>query len=460
MQRICLNFLLLATASLIAAERADTLVTARWVVTMDPARRVIEQGAVAVRSGAIVEVGASAELRKKYRAASVVDRPNAILTPGLINTHCHAPMVLLRGIADDLALQDWLEKFIFPAEAKNVNPDFVKWGTRLALWEMLRGGITTYADMYYFEEVIAEETRRLGMRGVLGQSVIRFPVPDARTPEEGLKRAAAFIEKFKNDPLIVPAVAPHAPYTNSDEMLRACRRLADQHGVPLLIHVSETKRENTESQEQFGMSPVMRLDRIGLFSGRTLAAHTVWVSDEDLRILAERKVGLAHNPSSNMKLASGVAPLVRMLEGDLPVGLGTDGPAGSNNDLSLFEEMDLAAKLQKVSTSDPRAVSAVQAFEMATIRGARALGLQAKIGSLEAGKRADLITVELDGAHAVPMFGVYSQLVYALKASDVRDTMVDGKWVMRDRAVAGIAPAELRREVERLRAAIASSIRQ
>lgn len=450
----------MAGAMLAAAQPVDVVITGRWVVTMDAARRVIEQGAIAVRGGEIVAVGPAAEVMKKHPARQRVDRPNAILAPGLMNTHGHAPMVLLRGIADDLRLQDWLEKFIFPAEARNVTPDFVRWGTRLAVWEMLRGGITAHADMYYFEEVIAEETKRAGMRGVLGQTIIKFPVPDAKTPEAGLERAERFIAQYQNDPLIVPAVAPHAPYTNSDEMLRAARRLANRHGVPLITHVSETKKENDDSQAEFGMSPTARLEKLGIFEGPTLIAHAVWMSEADLEIVARRRVGVAHNPSSNMKLASGVAPLLGMLKRDIAVGLGTDGPAGSNNDLNLFEEMDLAAKLQKVTTMDPRSLTAEQTFEMATIRGARALGLEKKVGSLEAGKRADVIAVEIDEPHAIPMFQVYSQLVYALKGSDVRDVMIEGRWVMRDRKMLTLDPVEIRKQVERLRESIAASLRQ
>lgn len=459
MHRCCLSLILFAVV--LAAQPVDTLITGRYVVTMDRERRVIESGAIAVRNGEIVAVGPIAEIAAKHAAKQRIDRPQAILAPGLINTHCHAPMVLMRGIADDLTLDQWLTQYIFPAEAKNVNAEYVRWGTRLAVWEMLRSGVTAYADMYYFEEVIAEETKRAGMRGVLGQTVIKFPVPDAKTPEEGLRRTEAFIEKYKNDPLIVPAVAPHAPYTNSDEMLRACRRLANKHGVPLLIHLSETKKENDDSQATYGMSPTKRLDIVGVFDGPTLAAHAVWTSDDDLAILAKRGVGLAHNPSSNMKLSSGVAPVLKMLKLDLAVGLGTDGPSGSNNDLNLFEEMDLAAKLQKVTSMDPRALSAEQAFEMATIRGARALGLDKKTGSLETGKRADIIAVELDQPHAFPMFNVYSQLVYALKASDVRDVMIDGAWVMRDRRILTIPnTAEIHAKVALYQQAVANSVKR
>jgi 5-methylthioadenosine/S-adenosylhomocysteine deaminase len=438
-------------AWLAAAEPADWIFTARYVVTMDGARRVIENGAIAVTGANIAAVGPRAEIEKRYQAAKRIDRPNALIAPGLINTHTHAAMSLLRGIADDLRLQDWLEKHIFPAEKKNVTPEFVRWGTRLACLEMLLSGTTTYADMYYFEETVAAATKEAGMRGVLGQTVIGFPAPDAKTPAEALARTERFFKAFAKDPLIVPAVAPHALFTNSDETLRAARALANRYGAPLLIHLSETRQENREAIEKRGLSPTRALEALGTFGGRTLAAHAVWTDDEDLAILKRRGVGLAHCPSSNTKLASGIAPLVKMLGLDLAVGLGTDGPAGSNNDFNLFEELDLAAKLQKVTTGDPQAVPALAALEMATIRGARALGLEREIGSLEGGKRADLITVRLDRPHAVPLYNVYSQLVYALKGSDVQDVMVHGKLLVRNRVPLTLDPALMMREAARLR---------
>jgi 5-methylthioadenosine/S-adenosylhomocysteine deaminase len=456
MMRVWCSLLLISFAA--GAQPVDLLVTARHVVTMDGARRVIENGAIAVSGNKIVAVGPAAELAAKHPARQRVDRPNALLAPGLINTHCHAPMVLLRGIADDLNLQEWLEKYIFPAEAQNVTADFVRWGTRLAVWEMLRGGVTTYADMYYFEEVVAEETKKAGMRGVLGETVIRFPVADAKTPEEALARTEAFLQKYKDDPLIVPAVAPHAPYTNSDETLRACRRLATKYGVPLLTHLSETKRENDDAMAERNMSPTKRLDMLGFFDGPTLVAHAVWVDEADIAILAQRKVGVAHNPSSNMKLASGVAPVVKMLEAGVAVGLGTDGPAGSNNDLNLFEEMDLAGKLQKVRLGDPKALPAEQIVAMATILGAKAMGLDGKIGSLEAGKLADFILVDIEGAHAIPMFNVYSTLVYALKASDVRDVAVNGRFVVRDRNMLTLDPGTIRAKTTEIRKKVVDSL--
>ena len=432
-KRSCLWMLLLLFAlRLQAQEPVDWIWSARYVVTMDAQHRVIENGALAIRGERIIAVGPKSEIDGRYKSRQRLDRQEALMTPGLINTHTHAPMVLLRGIADDLKLQDWLEKYIFPAEARNVTPEFVRWGTRLACLEMLLSGTTTFTDMYYFEDVIAETAKECGMRGVLGETIIGFPSPDAKTPADALRFTEIFLKRFRGDALITPTVAPHAIYTNSDETLHRARELANQYAVPLLIHVSETKRENDETFAKRGGTPVAALDDLGLFTGRTLAAHAVWISDADLKILRSRGVGIAHCPSSNMKLASGAAPVVKMLTLGLNVGLGTDGAAGSNNDLDMFEEMDLASKLQKVITGNPEAVPARQTLEMATIGGARALGLEREIGSLEPGKRADVITVRLDRPHGVPLYDVYSQMVYALKGSDVRDVMVNGRLVVRD----------------------------
>jgi 5-methylthioadenosine/S-adenosylhomocysteine deaminase len=440
MTRFWISILIAAGAF---AQPVDSILTARYVVTMDAQRRVIENGAVAVKGSRIVAAGPRAEIEKQYTAKSRIDEPTAILAPGLINAHTHAPMALLRGIADDLNLQEWLEKYIFPAEAKNVTPDFVRWGTRLACLEMLLSGTTTYADMYYFEEVIAEATKECGMRGVLGQTVIQFPVADAKTPADALKRTEIFMQKFKDDDLITAAVAPHAVYTNSDETLRAARELANKYKAPLLIHLSETRKENDDLQSKRGMTPTRLLDMLGVLNGWTLAAHGVFVNQQDMRTLKQRDTGVAHCPSSNMKLASGVAPVIDYLNADVALGLGTDGPAGSNNDLNMFEEMDLAAKLQKVNRMDPTAVRAEQAFEMATIRGARAVGLEKEIGSIEPGKRADMIFVRTSAPHAAPMYDVYSHLVYALKGSDVQHVIVNGRTVVRNRTVITLNSAQV-----------------
>ncbi|MGC9971052.1 MAG: amidohydrolase [Bryobacteraceae bacterium] len=440
------------------AEPADWIWSARYVVTMDAGRRVIANGAVAIRGERIVAVGTRAEIDRRFQARQRLDRPESLIAPGLVNTHAHAAMSLFRGIADDLRLQEWLEKYIFPAEARNVSPEFVRWGTRLACLEMLLSGTTTYADMYYYEDVVAEATKEAGLRGVLGETIIGFAVPDAKTPADALRFTERYIERFRNDPLIVPAVAPHALYTNSEETLRACRRLANRYGVPLLTHVAETRRGRDEALAKWNKTPVAALDSFGVFDGRTVAAHAVWVDDADLAILKARGVGVAHCPSSNMKLASGVAPVVKMLALGLAVGLGTDGPAGSNNDFDLMEEMDLAAKLQKVTSGDPQALPASQALEMATILGARVLGLEKEIGSIESGKRADLITLRLDRPNAVPLYGVYSQMVYALKGCDVRDAMVNGRVLLRDRQPLTMNAAEILAKAEELGAKVRESL--
>jgi 5-methylthioadenosine/S-adenosylhomocysteine deaminase len=451
--------LLVLALPLFAAEPVDLMVSAGTVVTMNARREVIRDAAIAVKDGRIVAVGSRTKLDFLYTPKQRVGRPDAILTPGLINTHAHAAMSLLRGIADDKKLQDWLSDYIFPAEKKNVSAEFVRAGTRLAVLEMMLGGTTTYVDMYYFEDHVAQVTRDAGMRAVLGETIIGFPAPDYDTPAHALAATERFIRDFKDDKLITPAVAPHAPYTNSPETLKASRALADKYGVPLVIHVSETKKENDDSVAKNGLTPARYLASIGGIAKRTIFAHGVWLTPEDIAAIAELHVGVAHCPSSNMKLASGAAPVTAMLAAGLAVGLGTDGPAGSNNDFDLMEEMDLAAKLAKVTSLDPQALPAAKVFEMATILGARSIGMDAEIGSLEPGKRADFITVDTTAPHAVPAHNPYSMLVYALKASDVRDVVIEGHFTVLDRDPKTIdAPAALA-EARKWRVRIDASLR-
>ena len=457
MFRISSFFLFFALS--VSAEQADWIWSARFVITEDAAHRVIENGAVAVRGSHIVAVGTRAEIDARFTPAHRLDRPEAIIAPGLINTHTHAAMSLFRGIADDQKLQDWLEKYIFPAEAKNVSPDFVRWGTRLGCLEMLLGGTTTFTDMYYFEDVVAEVAREAGMRGVLGETIIGFPVADNKTPADALKFTERYLTRFRDDPLVVAAVAPHALYTNSDETLVASRALADRFHAPLIIHLSETKKENDDELAKRHTTPTQTLDKLGVFNGRTIAAHCVWVDERDMAILKARNVGVGHCPSSNMKLASGVAPVTRMLALGINVGLGPDGPAGSNNDFNMFEEMDLAAKLQKVTTLDPQTLPAATALEMATIRGARVLGMEKEIGSLEAGKRADLIAVRIDRPHAVPLYGAVSQMVYALKADDVRDVMIEGKPIVWDSRILTLDRAAILQKAREYREKVSASLK-
>jgi 5-methylthioadenosine/S-adenosylhomocysteine deaminase len=415
---------------------------------------------VAIRGERIVGVGTKAEIDARFQTKQRLDRPDAILAPGLIDTHTHAAMSLFRGIADDKKLQDWLQNFIFPAEAKNVSPDFVRWGTRLGCLEMLLGGTTTFTDMYYFEDVVAEVAKEAGMRGVLGETIIGFPVADAKTPADALKFTERYLMRFHGDPLVTAAVAPHALYTNSDDTLKAARALANKYNAPLVIHLSETRKENDDELAKRHTTPTKTLDSLGVFNGRTVAAHCVWVNEADMAILKARNVGVAHCPSSNMKLASGVAPVVRMLALGINVGLGPDGPAGSNNDFNMFEEMDLAAKLQKVTTLDPQALPATTALEMATIRGARALGMDKEIGSLETGKRADMIEVRLDRPNAVPLYDAISQMVYALKGEDVRDVMVNGKPVVRDGKTLTLDEGAILAKAEEYRVKVSASLKK
>src|SRR5258705_889852 len=369
------------------AQKVDLLVLGGTIVTMDGGRRVIADGAIAVAAGRIVAIGPRAEIEGHYTSRQRLNAPGKLIVPGLINGHTHIPMVLFRGLADALDLQDWLTKYIFPAEAKNVSEEFVRAGTRLGLAEMIRGGTTTYCDMYYFEDAIADETAKAGVRGVLGETVIDFPVADNKTNAEAMAYVERFVKKWQGNELIVPAISPHAPYTVSEEHLKTIRAFSDRTGGPIVNHISETKREVDDSVKAKGASPVDYLSRIGFLNDRVIAAHMVWPSDGEIEILKRDGVGVVHNPQSNMKLASGVAPVPKMMAEGLRVGLGTDG-AASNNDLSMWEEMDTAAKLHKLISGDPKVMSAEQAFELATIGGARAVHLEKEIGSIRKGKRA------------------------------------------------------------------------
>ncbi|HJQ70085.1 MAG TPA: amidohydrolase [Blastocatellia bacterium] len=438
-------------------ERADIIVRGGWVVTMDGAARVIEDGAVVVRRERIVEVGQWAEVTRKYAAARTIDARGRIVMPGLINTHTHVPMVLFRGIADDLVLMDWLQKYIFPAEAKNVDEQFVRWGTRLGCLEMIRGGTTTYVDMYYFEDAIADETARAGMRAVLGETLIDFPAPDNKTWDAGMAYVEKFVNKWKNHPLITPAIAPHAPYTVSTEHLKQAHEFSSRHKAPLVIHVAEDYAEVKTIQERYNASSVAYLDRIGVLDDRVIAAHVVWPTEDDIKTLASRRVGVGHCPQSNMKLAAGVSPVPQMLRAGVNVGLGTDG-AASNNDLSLWEEIDTAAKLHKLISKDPTTLAAREAIEMATIRGARAIHLDKEIGSLEAGKLADLIIIGTNGAHQTPLYNVYSHLTYATKAADVETVMINGRVVMERGRVLTVDEAAVRAKANEYRDRIRKSL--
>ena len=437
--------------------RATLVVTGGTVITMDAQRRVFSPGSVAIDGNTIVAVGSPQAVGARYAAAEAIVANGAVILPGLINTHGHAAMVMYRGLADDLALMDWLQKYIFPAEARTVSPEFVRVGTRLAALEMLQSGTTLHTDMYYFEEEVARATKEAGIRGVLGQTVIGFPVADAKTAAEGLARAERFMQAFQGDPLVVATVAPHSMYTVDAGSLKAARDLARKYGAPLLTHLAETAGEVTESMEQHKLSPAAYLESLGFWETPAVAAHGVHLSDADIAILLKHRVALSHNPESNMKLASGAAPVTKALKAGLTVGLGTDG-AASNNDLDMFEAMRQAAFLHKLSERDPTAASAQTVLEMATIGGAAALGMAGRIGSLESGKFADLIVVSMGSARQTPMYNPVSHLVYATRGDDVRTVIVNGRIVMRDRRVLTLNPASVLADARRLAARVRAAV--
>jgi len=425
--------------------RCDLLLTNAIVLTMDQQFTVHSPGAVAVAGDSIAAVGRDA---LAFQAAETIDCGGRVVMPGLVNAHTHVPMTLLRGLADDLRLDVWLMGYMMPVERAFVSPDFVRLGTRLGCAEMIRSGVTCFADMYYFEEAIAEATAAAGMRALCGQTVLRFPTPDATSYEESLARARDFIERWRGHPLIVPAPAPHAPYTCTPEILRACAELAVEFDVPLHTHLAETTLEVEDSRRLYGMPVVPFVKKHRLFDAKVLAAHCVHVDDGEIRALKNSNVGVAHNPSSNLKLGAGVAPAARMLELGVHVGIGTDG-AASNNDLDMFEETRLAALLAKGTSGDPTAIPARTALAMATRLGACALHMDHLTGSLEPGKRADLIVLDVERLHTMPAFahdagGSYGRIVYASKSTDVVDVMCNGRWLMRDRRLLTLDERELR----------------
>ena len=423
----------------------DVLLTNAIVLTMDEKFTAHAPGVVAIAGDSIAAVGPDAA---ELTATETIDCGGRVVMPGLVNAHTHVPMALLRGLADDLKLDVWLMGYVMPVEREFVSPDFVRLGTQLACAEMIRSGITCFADMYYFEDVVAEATAAAGLRAFCAQTVLRFPSPDAASYEDSLALARDFIRRWRGHPLIVPGPAPHAPYTCTAEILRACADLAVEFDVPLHTHLSETLLEVEESRRLHGMPVIPYVKKQGLLGAKVLAAHCVHIDDGEMRALKNAGAGVSHNPTSNLKLGAGVAPAARMRELGLNVGIGTDGPA-SNNDLDMFEEVRLAALLAKGIGGDPTALPAREALAMATRCGAAALHIGHLTGSLEAGKRADLILIDLDQLHNVPSYhrdpaGVYAQIVYAAKATDVTDVMCNGRWLMRDRQLLTLDEPSLR----------------
>lgn len=462
MNRIILGFslLCLAATGCAAPEDADLLIYGDHVVTMNPDDDIIENGAIAVRDGIIVAVGPAAEVERAYRAEERIDGSKRILMPGLVNGHGHAAMTLLRGVADDLALVEWLNNYIFPAEVEFVDEDFVRIGTALACWEMIRGGTTTFVDMYYYPDTVAGVVDDCGLRALVSATVIDQQSPDAEDAGDSLDKAEAFIRRrTEQSTRVRPILGPHANYTLDAKQLAATGELAAKYDVPVSIHVSESQFELGYSQDTYGKTSIEMLDDIGLFDNPTIAAHVVWPTEREIGILARRGVGVIHNPSSNMKLASGISPVTEMLDAGIAVGLGTDG-AASNNDLDMWEEMRLATFLQKVSLMDPEALPAASVLRMATAGGARAIGLGDTIGSIEVGKRADVIQIDYTDAHHTPSYDVISHLVYATDEQDVTTVVVDGQVLMRDRELLTLDTERIAAEANALGRRIREALQQ
>ena len=427
----------------------DLMVVNGLIVTMDRGWRVIEKGTLAIRNGSILAIGPGAEMKDAYSARQTINAEGKLVLPGLVNTHTHAAMTIFRGLSDDLPLDSWLTKHIWPAEAKFITAETVRTGTNLALAEMIRSGTTTFSDMYFFAGEVALAAKKAGVRAVVGEPVIDFPTPGSKTPAESLAITEKLALTWKNDPIITISVAPHAPYSCSTETLKLTKKLAEKLDLPLQIHVSETMKEVNDVKSRFGATPIEYLDSIGFFGGTVIAAHVVHPTLKEIRLLAEKKVSVAHNPESNMKLASGVSPVTEMLKAGVMVGLGTDG-AASNNNLNMFEEMNSGAKLQKVSRLDPTAMNARETLAMATINGATVLGLGDKTGSLEKGKRADLIIIDLKQPHLTPLYNVYSQIVYAVNGSDPETVIIEGRIVMAEKKLLTLDETKILEEVTAL----------
>ncbi len=441
-------------------DQIDLVIRGDYVVSMDEAGTVFENGAVAIDDGIILAIGPASDIEAAFSAREIMPGDKRIVLPGLVNGHSHAAMTLLRGVADDLALMDWLNNYIFPAEVEFVDPEFVRIGTELACWEMIRGGTTTFVDMYYYPDTIAEVVESCGMRALISATVIDQRSPDAENADDSIEKGIGFIERWqgRND-RITPIFGPHANYTLNKEKLAATRAAAMKFGVPISIHLSESPFEVQYSKDTYGTTSINMLESIGFFDGPTIAAHVVWPMPEEIPILAERKVGVIHNPTSNMKIASGIAPITEMLEAGVRVGIGTDG-AASNNDLDLWEEMRLASLLQKVDRMDPQALSATTVLTMATRGGATAIGLGDSIGSLEVGKKADLIQVAFDDVHHVPTYDVVSHLVWVTDEQDVASVVVNGKVLMREGEMLTIDTDRVAAEATALAARIQAALNE
>ncbi len=435
----------------------DRVIAGGRILTMDDRGAVIQDGAVAVHGTDIVAVGERKDVEARFRGREVIDADRCLVMPGLINCHTHAAMTCFRGIADDLSLMDWLNNYIFPAEAKNVDRELAYWGSMLACAEMIKSGTTTFCDMYIFEDETAMAAHRAGMRCLLGEVLFDFPSPNFKTPKEGLQYTRTLLEKWADDPLVNIFVEPHALYTCSPELLRESKSLADRYAVPVGMHFLETRSELEELSEKFGRKPVRLLDDLGLLDERFIAFHGVWMDNEDMEVFAKRNCKVVHQPESNMKLASGVAPIPDMLSAGITVGLGTDGCA-SNNNLDMLQEMDTAAKLHKVHRLDPTVMDARTVVDLATRMGARVLGMERLVGILRPGMKADIVIIDLDRPHLTPIYHEHSHIVYAATGADVETVLINGNVVMRNRELLTIDEEQVMARVREIARRIRKSL--
>lgn len=413
----------------------DLIIKGRYLLTMNNNLEVVEEGAVVVKDGKILAIGKSTAIVQEFVAKEMIDAGNNIVMPGMINLHTHVAMSYFRGLADDLKLDEWLTKYIWPAEAKNVNQKFVKWSGMLGCLEMVKSGVTCFNDMYFFEEELAMVAKKIGIRAVLGEGILDFSTPSCQTPEDAINKTINLIDQYKNDDLINITFAPHSIYTCSEELLKVVKDKAEEYESLIHIHLSETKKELEDSLVKYNSTPTKYLDTLGLLSKKLIAAHGVWLNEGDLELLSAKSVKIAHNPISNLKLVSGIAPMLDAYKKHkITVGFGTDGVA-SNNTQDLFTDMRVAALMHKITNEDPMAFPARDIVSMATIECARSLCLDNLIGSIEVGKLADIITINLNKPHLQPIYDPYSHLVYCANAGDVDDVVVNGRVIMRKRKV-------------------------
>jgi len=440
-------------------QEVDLIITGAKALLLDSQNTIMDRAAVVIKEDEIVAVGRTDEIAKQFRAKRTIAADHSLIMPGFVNCHTHAAMTCFRGIADDLELMDWLNNYIFPAEAKNVNPELAYWGSLLGAAEMIKSGTTTFCDMYIFEDETARAAKDAGIRCLIGEVLFDFPSPNFKTPAEGVAYTKMLIEKWQGDSLVNIMIEPHALYTCSQSLLREVKELSQNYHLPIGLHLLENAAEKKQLEEKFGKEAVSFLKDIGYLNEQLIAFHCVCFSDEDIKMFADHGCNVSHNPVSNMKLASGIAPVPEMLKAGINVGLGTDGCA-SNNNLDMIKEMSTTAKLHKVALLDPTVMDAHTVVRMATIEGAKALGMGHKIGSLEPGKKADIITIGLNKPHLTPLYNEYSHLVYAACGNDVDTVIINGKVVMENRKLLTIDEEEVMGEVGKIAEQVKESFKK